>query len=56
MVTALQQMRVLAILLTFLRRWRNWQTRGSQKPVGQPVGVQLPPSAPFSPSSNLSIQ
>ena len=28
-----------------MRRWRNWQTRRSQKPVPQGVRVQLPPSA-----------
>ena len=28
-----------------MRRWRNWQTRRSQKPVPKGLGVQLPPSA-----------
>ena len=28
-----------------MRRWWNWQTRRSQKPVPQGVRVQLPPSA-----------
>ena len=34
-----------------LRKWRNWQTRRPQEPVGpSPMGVQVPPSAP-SPAS-----
>ncbi len=26
--------------------WRNWQTRTVEGRVGQPVGVQVPPSTP----------
>src|SRR5439155_24084507 len=28
-------------------KWRNWQTRTFEGRVGQPVGVRVPPSAPF---------
>ena len=34
------------------RKWRNWQTRKPQELVGlRPVGVQVPPSAPLTPSA-----
>ena len=33
----------------FARRWWNWHTRGSQKPVPKGMRVQLPPSAFFLP-------
>jgi hypothetical protein len=29
-----------------LRKWRNWQTRTFEGRVGQPMRVQVPPSAP----------
>ena len=28
-------------------KWRNWQTRTFEGRVGQPVGVRVPPSAPY---------
>ena len=31
---------------TIVRKWRNWHTRRSQKPVLQGLRVQIPPSAP----------
>ena len=33
-------------IYTVVRKWRNWHTRRSQKPVPQGLRVQIPPSAP----------
>ncbi len=41
-----QKVRIYLKHSVILRKWCNWQTRTSQKRMGQPLRVQLPPSAP----------